>query len=241
MVFNDLTNHQGLCQDARFLLGLSVSDTVSYNVKDLTRNINSWYRKANQWIWEATGTWEYDDSNYTNLPIATTDLVDGQDNYELPTIAQRLDRIEVMNAEGDYVKLTPIDKSQIDVAMSEFADEDGMPEYYDVIGRSIILYPTPDTTKVTLSNGLKAYFSRGVNEFAITDTSTEPGFDDNFHRLLSVGAAYDWAISKDIDNTSRINSLSNQILTFKEEIQKFYGSRDRGMKARIIPKTESNI
>ena len=241
MVFNDSTNGQGLCQDARFLLGLSVSDTVSYTVKDLTRNINSWYRKANQWIWEATGTWEYDDANNTDIPIATTDLVDGQDNYELPTTAQRLDRIEVMNSDGDYQKLEAIDKSQIDVAMSEFADEDGMPMYYDVIGRSIILYPTPDTTKVTLTNGLKAYFSRGIEEFAITSTSTEPGFDDNFHRLLSVGAAYDWSISKDIDNTSRINSLAGQISAFKEEMQKFYGTRDRGMKARIIPRTETNI
>jgi len=244
MKFNDEANKLGICQDARSLVGLNVNDTVSYPISDLVRNANSWYRLVNSWIWNVTGTWEYDDSNYTNLPIATTDLVDGQDNYELPTTAQRIDRIEILDQNGDSILLKAIDKSQVGYAMPEFEDEEGTPIYYDLVGRSIILYPTPATGKVTLSDGLKVYFTRGIKEFATTDTSTEPGFDNNFHRILSYGMALDYSISHmmaDDASIAKVNQLKSNISSLKEEVEKFYGVRHRDMKPNIHPRVDSGV
>jgi len=239
MKINDETSYQGICQDARFLLGMAVTDTVSYTTKDLIRNANGWYRQFNSWIWQNSGTWEFDDTNLTDLPIATTDLVASQADYSLPSTAQKITRCEVMNANGDYVKLRPIDQSQVSDAMTEMEETDGMPEYYDVVGNSLFLYPSPAAASVTTSNGLKLWFSRDIHEFATTDTNTEPGFNDNFHRGLSIGAALDYAIAHDFP-TNTITSLNNQMAIVKESLAKFYGTRHSDMRPRIIPKVNNN-
>jgi len=240
MQFNDTTNKQGLCQDTRFLLGLGVNDTVSYSDADLTRNINSWYRQVDSWIWQAAGNWEYDDSNYTDLPIATTDLVDEQKDYSLPTACHKILRVEVMDSNGNYQKLTPIDQTDIQEAMTEFQETNGMPIYYDVVGRSIVLYPTPSSSDVTTTDGLKLYMSRTIDEFAATDTSTEAGFDANFHRSLSLGAALDWAYAHDMP-ANLITSINSQLALQRESINKFYGTRHTDYKPRIIPQLHDNI
>ena len=236
MKFNDATAHQGLCQDARFLLGFSVNDTASYPINDLTRNINAWYRKANSWIWNSTGKWEFDDKNYSDLPIATTDLVDEQQDYSMPTTAQKILRVEVENVNGDWAELKQIDQTEIKESMTEFYETSGMPAYYDIVGNSLMLYPKPDTASVTLTGGLKVYVSRDINEFAITDTSTEPGFIDDFHRLLSIGAALDYAIANNI--TEKMSNLREQLALMKDDLTNYYSSRNIPKRIKINPKDE---
>lgn len=221
---------KSLYHDALFLLGVDRSDTTTYPLEDFIRNANSWYRKANTWIWQSTGEWEYDDSNYTNLPIATTTLVAGQNDYELPSDAQKVDRIEVLNASGDYEHIKTIDKSQISGALSEYYETDGMPKYYDLVGRSIILYPAPSATETTLAAGLKIYFTRDIEEFETDDTNKEPGFVSDFHRLISLGAALDFAL---VTGSNKINFIREQIQLMEADLKQFYGSRQREAKVMI--------
>jgi len=302
MIFNDETNNTGLIQDCESLLGMTDTDISGDTtlLKTFTRFINVWYRRVNSWIWESTGTWEYDDSNWDDLPIATTTIVDDQQDYELSSIAQKIDRVEVLDSAGNYQLITPIDKSEIkSSSMSEFYETAGMPRYYDLVGRSILLYPKPDTSKVTAAKGLKVYFTRDIKEFAykegtadatladhlVDDTSAqftaddvgrtaknvtdsteatitaytdagdvtvdsdifvdtdsykicsdnqEPGFVNSFHRLLSLGAAYDYCIAYEVG--TKANFLKGQINELVEELKKFYGSRHRDMPTRIKPK-----
>jgi len=42
--------------------------------------------------------------------------------------------------------------------MSEFYETPGMPVYYDLVGRSVFLYPKPGANYVTETDGLKMYF-----------------------------------------------------------------------------------
>jgi len=239
MQFSDTTNYLGLVQDANFHLGLSKTDTTSYCIEDKTRNINEWYRKANSWIWQATGTWEYDDSNYADFPIATTTLVAAQQDYEIPSTAQKIDRVEILDSGGNYQKLKPLDKSQVDAAMSEFYETDGMPAYYDMVGHSIFLYPAPSAARVTTAAGLKLYFTRDIDVFADSDTTKEPGFAKPFHRILSLGAALDYALARGM--TNRITTIKRQLDELKVELQEFYGSRAREMKPRILPTDTDGI
>jgi len=240
MKFNDQTNYQGLVQDSNFLAGLSITDTSTYTLKDKTRNGNAWYRKINSWIWEAAGDWEYDDTNWTNLPIATTDLVNNQQDYELPSVAQRVDRAEVLDSNGDYVIVRQIDKSQISSqAMSEFYETAGLPMYYDLVGRSLLLYPKPSSSNVTTTNGLKVYFGRDIDEFSVTDTATEPGFSRNYHRLVSLGMAYDYCIREGLDDKKR--QIRDEIEQLRGQLQSEYASRHRAFKTRIIPRIQKEI
>jgi len=237
MQFLDTTGKTGLINDCETLLGMADAEISGDTtlLKVFTRLINVWYRRTNSWIWEATGTWEFDDSNATDLPIATTDLVttagSEQQDYEMPSTVQKIDRVEVLNADGNYSTLKPIDKSEVGTSMSEFYETPGMPVYYDLVGRSVFLYPKPGANYVTETDGLKMYFTRDIVEFTSTDTTDEPGFVNNFHRLLSIGASIDYATSYGMED--RVSVFQKQLDELKGELKRFYGSRNRNRKLKI--------
>ena len=241
MQFNAVTSQQGLCQDARFLLGFGVNDSATYPNADIARNANNWYRRAVNLIWESVGDWEYDDTNASTLPLATTDLVAEQADYELPSTAQKLDKVEVLDNDGDYQLLTPITKEMVTgEAMTEEFGDSGMPQYYDIVGRSIVLYPTPSASEVTTTAGLKIYVSRDITEFNSTTTTREPGFANNFHRFISTGAALDYANGRGM--TDKVNLFVGQIREIQTEMQEFYARRhERDFRPRIMPSTQSYI
>ena len=234
--FNSTNKENSLYHDCLSLLGLSTSDTTSYPIADFTRSANEAYKLTNQLIWQNTGEWEFDDSNYTTLPDATRDLVASQKDYQIPSYAQKIDRLEVMDSSGDYQVVVQFDKSMNSDAMTELYSTTGLPEYYDLVGRSIVLYPTPDATNCTLTAGLKLYFTRDIDKFDVTDTTREPGFDKDFHRMISLGAAIDWALPKGLNV---LGGLQNQMSNMKENLAKFYGSRDRDLKTKIVPPIRS--
>lgn len=225
MTLNELKN------DTHFFAG---TDSGSYSDTDIERNINLWYRKAVSWIWDATGTWEYDDSNKTTLPVATCDLGDDRADYTLPTDAQKLIKVEVKNNDGNWKALDPIDKSEIDTP-SEFFEDNGMPKYYDVIANAVVLYPAPATSDVTISGGLRLHVSREVDD--LTASTDVPGFDRPFHRILSIGAAKDWADAygdeqKEVDLRRRLMGDSrNEGL--KDELEEYYGNRNRNRRTEM--------
>jgi len=220
-----------------------ITNTANYPLTTFFRNANEWYKKTDNWIWDADYVWEFDDSNRTDLPIYEADIVNGQQDYELPSIARRIDMVSVLTSDGDYQRLTPLDKSQLDIDPSEFYSEDGFPMYYDMIGRSMFLYPAPSTDDVTATNGLKIYLKRGIQAFAITDTATEPGFDSNFHRIISLGCAYDKSIADSVDEISQIkvNRIKGLLDESKEELQKFYAGRMQEFTKRLIPNDRDQI
>jgi len=314
MKFNDREKKDGLIQDCEDLLGMEDTAISADNtlLRRFTKNLNGWYRRVNSWIWKATSTWEYDDSNYTDLPVATATLVDAQADYELPSSAQKIDRVEVMDNGGIWHKLKPIDKAMVRGALDEHRKTNGLPVEYDLVGRSIVLYPTPATAKITAAAGLKIYFSREIEEFGAIKTGTadgtvayhlqddtnaqfaetdegrtvwnvtdsdsaiilayndtgdvtigtsdtcdsdffadsdvyqiydtkEPGFADNFHRILSLGAALDYTMGFNPSDTGRLNNLRGEIASLKEELEEFYAHRHRDFKARIRPRKENYL
>jgi len=225
------------------LLGLSTSDTTSYPIDpDFTQSFNAWYRKAVYLIWKVSRTWEFDDSNFTTLPIATSTMVAGQKDYSLPSTALDVQRVEVMNDEEDFVPVKQIDKSDVKgQSMSEFYKEDGMPQYYDVVGNSIMLYPSPAAEDTTLASGLKLYLARDINPMTIEDTTQQPGILVLFHAYMAYGSALDYAISKNM-NQQRVNNLRAEIKLEGEKIKDYYANRNRGRKiSRFQPSTRSSI
>lgn len=227
MQFNEATYNTGICQDIDFLC---LTNTSSYPLKDKARNCNRWYRQALVWIWDACKDWDFDDGQQTDLPIATTTIVNNQQDYSLPTTALRIRRVEVLDSEGDYRIIEPIDEDEIEEALTEFRETAGLPQFYRLVGSSVFLYPKPDTAEVTAAAGLKFYFDRDIVELKYTNTDEEPGFAAPFHRILSYGAAYDY--EQDLTKKSFFKA---QIAELKEELVNFYSGRDRSYKSRIEP------
>lgn len=190
---------QGLVEDTLYHCGLPTvtGSYSSYSLADITRNINNAYLDAVRTIWNCASGWQYDDSNKTTLPVGYTTLVHNQQDYSLPTDAQRVERIEVKDSGGNFQKLTQIDIHDIsNDAMSEFNETIGMPLYYDLVGRSIMLYPIPASGSVTLTSGLAVYVAREPDLFTTASTTAVPGFATPFHKILSLGAAIDFVTDK---------------------------------------------
>jgi len=239
MIFSDTTDKQGIIQEIDFWITGRGDVASDCPIEDKTRNANRWYDRAVSLILQADNRWEWDDTNKTDLPIATTDLVDGQQDYGISGATfLKIFRVEVMNSSGDYRQLTPI--SQQDkkgIALSEYQKTAGMPKEYDKFANSIFLYPKPSSSEVTLSSGLKVYFQRNVTYFATTDTTEKPGFAEPFHRLLSLGGAFDYCIANGLN--TRLSILRDEITKTEAGIVEFYTQRNIDEKVKMKLRTEN--
>lgn len=216
MVFSDTTNEQGLVQDTLYLSG---ANSNSYPIKDLTRNINRAFDKAVDIIFKASGRWQWDDYNQSDLPSATTPLVDSQQDYELDVAHLRVERVEIKGEDGNWLRLQPFDKRDVKTSIEEFYENDGIPRYYDVSGNSLFLYPAPNYSQ---AGSLKVWFQRRGTYFTPTDTSKEAGFSSTFHRFLSLSAAYDFALK---NNKSNRNQLKEDLFEMENKMAEFYALR----------------
>lgn len=237
MNFSQTATRAGMIQMCEDLLGFDNGD-ISGNtnlLRRFTRLMNDRYGVIANKIWKSAGDWQFDDSNQTTLPIATTDLVADQQDYGLPSTAQKLERVEVKDQDGNYRVVKSFDESNIkDTAMTEWFETSGMPVYYDIKGRSLLLYPKPGTGYVTLTAGLKIYVARDIVQFNSTATSQEPGFATNFHRLLPLGACIDYAVGHNM-----VQIAKNCIYLYQEtdkDLEEFYSRRHRDpINPRITP------
>jgi len=208
-----------------------ISDTSVFTLSAFVRSANNYLRKADTWIWESVGDWQFDDSNFSDTPILTKDAVASDATYRIPATTRYIERVEAKYTDGSYYFIHPIDKSQIkDVGLSEFYKTAGNPLYYDLAGRNITFYPPFSTNR---TNGIKLYVGRDIHPFTTADTNAEPGFDNHFHRIVSLGGAFDESL-RNVDR-ERAGGLEKEIEKLKEELMNFYSKRHRGRKARIRP------
>jgi len=213
-----------LDNDVKFLLTGSSTGTIDFSAADITACENRHYDKITSLIMRVDGRFEFDDNNLTTLPIGTTDLISGQADYTI-SASDFLEilRVEIKNPSGNGVLLKPISyEDKKGVAMTEWAKTAGTPHSYDKVGNSIILYPTPNYNSTA---GLKVYFKRNVSYFIATDTTKEPGFNPQYHRLLSMGAASDYCISNGL--TNKLTILSNEITKMETALMEFYSQRNK--------------
>lgn len=231
MEFSNSVNGNGLLQDVDFLCQTT---TASYPLVDKVRNINNHYLNVNRLIWETAEGWQYDDSNKTDLPIATTTLVHNQKNYTVPSTAQRIQRVEVKDINGNWKLLSQIDVNDIKDSINEYMDTPGMPIYYDLIADSVFLYPSPSSAFVAGADDMQLYFDRTVTLFTSASTTASPGFSEPFHRILSLGASIDF--EKDDLKLRRMVSEKSDLV---EGLKRFYSHRNVERRNSIRPATRS--
>ena len=215
------------------------ADTTSYPAAALLRRTNTALEKVIAWMINADGTWQYDDTNYTDLPVGTGTLVSGQSSYSFAS--EYLDILEVMilTTGGKYVRITSFDPDEVGMSFDEWTNStngtppNGFPAYYDKVGDSIRLSNSPTATYVTLAAGLKVRFKRTADLFTsaqVTTGTKEPGFASPFHIILCYMSAepycakykkdlVPWLVAK-IGDTPQPTGM-------KKEILKHYALREK--------------
>jgi len=223
MVYNDTSTAQGVLQEIDFLLGTNVT---TYTVNDKTRNVNRGMDRVAYLIQSADGKWNFEDANNTDQPIAFTNIVASQQDYGINTTFLKIKSVYYKNSSGNYEELTPVDDKSAFLEMNSTTDI-GIPSRFCLIGNSIFLDSFPQTA---VADGLKVLFVRNIAYFTPADTTKIAGFNPQFHRILSLYGAYDYAIAKGKDIA---NSLRNEILVMERSLQDFYSGRDQTQSRRI--------
>ena len=210
------------------------SDSISYPIASKVRNANIGYEKLIGKILEADGDWQWDDTNYSNLPRGTGTLVEGQETYSFSSEYLNIQMIEVLRDSSPDVwhKLKPLDSLDLgDMSPEEYFGQTsagnpqtGTPEYYDKIGDTIILYPAPTATAVTLASGIRVWFQRTADLFTTTDTTQEPGIPSPYHVLLTYYASIPFCMKY---KPERVAWLEKKWDDGIKDMLKFFGKREK--------------
>lgn len=231
MQFSDTTNRTGLIQDCEDLLNLGAA-TISGDstlLKTFTRYINFHYQKTVNMILMTQDDWDWDDSNQTDYAVATTPLVAAQRDYVFPTSLKilKIKRVDVTYDGSTYYKCEPFDSGETGLGLGNDTNTDARftisQPAYDIRGNAIWLYPEANSSQVTAGGLLRIEFQREPIEFATSDTTATPGIDKPFHRMLSLGAAFDYALSKDMPRQQTLASLAADL---EERLIRHYSKKD---------------
>lgn len=235
--FNDTSSAKnGLIQVCEFeIFGEQDYGKISGNANLLatfTRGLNDGLNRVSSLILQSDGRWQWDDTNSTDYPIATTDLVttagSEQQDYTLAVSHLKILRVEVKDIAGNWNLLTPIDQADVnDQSLTDFLKTAGMPRYYDKTANSIFLYPKPSAESVTSTGGLRVFCQRPPSYFVTTDTTKTPGFNQLYHKLPALIASRDYALAK---NLPIAKGLADRVAIEEDALIADYALRNRDEK-----------
>ena len=210
-----------------FLTGLGTSE---YLPADRLISVNTNYDKLHSIILDSQDEWDFDDSNYADLPIATTDLVASTGKYSLPETIYRLNKVEINYGSGS-IKANPLDLNETLLSDAELLERIPVDApKYRLFNGTIQLYPTPTANSM---GGLQLYFDREVNLFTSAEVTTgtkEPGLDRLWHDYISIGSSLDGAIKFGLNNTATLKTMLDEM---ESRIRKYYGQRTTDRKYRM--------
>jgi hypothetical protein len=218
MVFNDGTNSLGICQEVDDICGTSTS---SYPLAAKARRANSALSDFVSIALDSDDRWNFEDTNHSELPIGTTALVNGQNDYELDNSMLKILKVELKSENDTWVELIPIDRNDTEIPYEQLFGE-GTPKYYDKFANSALLFPTPNYDQ---DDSLRVWYQRDASYFTATDTDKAPGIPSLFHKYIALKIAEPYARDKQLKNYV---SIRNEIQKYEEEtIPAYYAKRNK--------------
>lgn len=210
---------------------------TSYPRLDKTARVNDALEELVGKIINVDGPWEWDDTNQTDQPSGTLNLVEGQQNYTFTSEYLKIKRMKVKDVNSKWQPLVQIDQEDIKyngTTIEQYFGTDasgnplkGLPTDYDLLGDSFDLYLAPTSTAVTLTAGLRVDFVRTAVLFTPTSATsadtTEPGLPSPYHVLLAYKAALPYCLTY---KHERVPLIQAQILKMEIDLLKFYARRN---------------
>jgi len=227
------------------LYGADGLTRISGNATQLglwTTRVNRSMDRAFAIIFASDGRWQFDDTNHTDYPIITTDLVANQRDYtftsdENGNLILEIDKVLIADANnGPYREMTPKDaqKDSDTAGFWDGNDTTGGPTSYDKTANAVFLDPVPSGD---VTNGLKVYISREGSYFTTSDTTKKPGFAGLFHDYLVLRPAFEFALENGHSNASGLQVLVNE----KEaHMREFYARRNQDEAKRLTVGYQNN-
>ncbi len=225
MQYNNITDKNGILQDCERYCNLGtggITDNTD-RLYDFASYTNSTLRALWHVSFRLCGNWLYEDNNQTDLPQSTTDLVNGQSTYALPSGALTVRRVEMKDTAGNWTKLKPLSLKQISQGLGEFMKEDSQPMNYRLVGNTLELFPASNYDS---TNGLKVFYDRGSVAFEYDDTTTIPGIASEYHDLIAVGASLKWLKIK-VPNSAETAQVKEDYAIMEQNYKEYLANRFR--------------
>ncbi len=217
------------------------ANVTSYPLNKVVRRVNSSLETLVAKILTADGTWQFDDTNYTDLPVGTGALVSGQSSYSFAANYLEILEIMVLDVNGLYRRIKPFDPSELGVSFDEWVTSasgvvpNGIPLYYDKVGDTIQFDKAPTAEFATLAAGLKIRFKRTIKLYTMSDSTTitsgeetrEPGIVSPYHVTIAKMVALPFAKSYKKDRVAQL------VLDIREEQASmigFYSRREKDVR-----------
>jgi len=246
MIFNDITNKQGLIQSCEYWGGFSDGDISGDTtlLKVFTSRINRALDKYLGMLGAGSRLATIDDTNYTDQPFSYFAIVEGQHDYEFKededgnAISDITAVLIIKSATlSTYEKLTKLtlDRDDAELIMSPNASETGVPTGYIERDNTIFFNKIPNYAS---AQGGKLFYKRAPSYFVDTDTTKEPGLPFNFHEMIAIKAAYEWVLVHKSDARTLITRIEAELDKWEKEF-KTYCSLRNPQKKRIIPNVEN--
>lgn len=250
--FSDTVNRRGIIQEIEKNCGFNPGD-ISGNsglLLDFTASVNNALDDAWNIILKSCGEWELDDNNYTDYPIMTTNLINGQYDYSFVNdgsgnLVLDIYRVMVMDTSGIYHEIWPISQKTTTQKSGNAESTDtiinfgnpsganGIPQRYDKTGNAILLDPVPN---YNATNGLKMFVNREAQYFSSSDTTKKPGFAGIFHKYLALKPSYEYAYRKNLAN---VKSLQLETANMERMMMEYYVKRDKDTPRRALANVEN--
>ena len=203
------------------------TNSTTYPIGEKTRDINLALDKVFSLIFQVGGTWQFDDSNHTDYPIITTDIVSGQRDYSFTTdgssnLILDIYKVMVADANGIFFEVFPADQQgNAPLSFTDGQNTTGSVLTYDKTGNGIFLDLIPNYNR---TGGLKVFINRTGSYFSVTDTTKKPGFAGLFHEYLALRPSFQFAMRKNMNNMALLKA---EMLEMEIDIQNYYKSRER--------------
>jgi len=212
--------------------------TTDYPTADIDFCLNKWLRLVTGWVIGATGIWEFQGEK------STTDLVQNQIEYVLPTGFIILNRVSIKYPNStNYVLAERLDDQETKDAFENGTisrGSEGAPVFRE-FDNSIWIYPKPSAA---VTAGLAIETVTDITDLA--NSGDVPNLNPLVHQVLSVGAALDYAEQEEM--AMKRNSLRERIFGarggdgkdgLKYIIEELAANRDRSARSQIRPRARS--
>jgi len=210
------------------------TDTTTYPAATMLLSINNAQDEVHSTILETQDGWRIDGG--TDFPIALTDLVADQADYSFPSDILKVHSVEVAY-DGYFYKAQPLTENQATASFEEYSFSTANP-FYQVMGNSIILYPTPTANK---TEALKVIYDRSFTLFTSSDLTAgtlSPKFDRNFHDIIPLKCSLDWCIANANPKAGNFKATLDELYM---KLRQHYGNKQKDKKHEFTPHIENYL
>lgn len=240
IVFSNTTTKRGLAQFYEKELGANYGDVTGNTEAFLefcARANNALDEYLLLWA-KSAGTWQGDDSNFTNYPIITQDIVSGQRDYSFTTDQYSNRIIDVSKVlilpsatATQYIEINPVDELRPWASDILLNTNTGVPTQYGKLANAIFFDPV---FSYSATNGIKMVVNREGSYFTTSDTSKVAGVPA-YHEYFYLKPAMEIARIRGLASYER---LRNEVMKLEGDeasgltgkIQDFFGQRERDVR-----------